>query len=288
MKENLLSIVIPSYNGSEFIGEAIRSIFRQSYRPIELVVVDDGSIDSSREVIRDVCRRAPVDNFVLIEQPNRGAHKAIMCGLEAAAGEYLSILNCDDAYHPERFALLLPRLGGPLGLVFSGIDFIDAGGRTLPPSHAWPTWYTKALRESEHCPSIGYALLLHNFSVTSGNFLFTRKLYEKLNGFSTHRFTHDWDFLIRSVYYTEPVFIRQKLIHYRVHGSNTTESVRDLLFEEASDALRRYVGLCENGRPPNTLAPCRENWPRYFSRFVHDHKPFFAPDQSLAQLWKRG
>lgn len=286
VKEKLLSVVIPSYNCAEFIAEAIRSVFRQSYRPIELVIVDDGSTDASRSLIRVVCYRPPVDNFILIEQPNRGAHAAIMCGLEAASGEYLSILNCDDFYHPDRFALLIPYLDDASDLVFSGVHFVDAQGRPRSPSDAWPSWYAQALLATDQCPTVGYALLLHNFSVTSGNFLFTRELYERLGGFSAHRFTHDWDFLIRSVYYSEPVFVREPLIHYRIHGSNTTESVRDLLFEEASDALRRYTALCENARPRNTLAPCAANWPRYFPDFISRSSPFFAPERLLSSFFK--
>lgn len=278
----LLSIVIPSYNASEFIGEAINSVFAQSYSPIELIIGDDGSTDSSRTVIREMCRRPPVDNFILVEQPNRGAHAAIMCGLEAASGDLLSILNCDDFYHPDRFVRLIPYLDDSSGgLVFSRVHFVDHRSRALPPSHAWPSWYSKILQEIDYCLTVGYKLLLHNFSVTSGNFVFTKELYDKLGGFSEHRFTHDWDFLIRSVYHAEPIFVGEPLINYRIHGSNTTESVRDLLFAEASEALRRYFELCERARPQNTLAPCSVNWPHYFSEFVSRHCCFFAPDQTL-------
>lgn len=278
----LVSVVIPSYNGAAFIGEAIRSVFRQSYRPVELIVVDDGSDDGSPEVIREACCRPPIDGFRLIEQENSGAGAAIVRGLDAASGDLLTILNGDDAYHPERLAELVPRLAGPRALAFSDVAFIDAAGAALPPSHPWPAWYARALRETERCPSVGYALLLHNVSVTSGNFLFTRGLYRALGGFSEHRFVHDWDFLMRAVYHAEPVWLRRRLISYRVHGSNTTETVRARLLEEASDALRRYLELCAAERPPNPLAPCAAHWPRFFPEFVVRHRPFFAPERPLS------
>jgi glycosyltransferase involved in cell wall biosynthesis len=280
----LVSVVIPSYNGAAFIGEAIRSVFRQSYRPVELIVVDDGSTDGSPEVIREVCRQPPLDGFRFIEQENRGAPAAIMRGLEAARGDLLTMLNGDDAYHPDRLAELVPHLAAPCAMAFSGVGFIDETGSPLPPSHGWPAWYANALRETEHCPTPGYALLLHNVSVTSGNFVFTRELYESLGGFSDHRFVHDWDFLMRTVYHAEPVWLRRRLISYRIHGSNTTESVRDRLFEEASDALRRYLELCAGERPPNPLAPCAANWPRFFPEFIARHRPFFAPERLLSSF----
>jgi glycosyltransferase involved in cell wall biosynthesis len=283
----LLSVVIPSHNGARFIGASIRSVFEQTYRPIELVIVDDGSTDESIEVIRETCREPLVDNLIIVEQSNEGAHTAIMKGLEMSSGEYLSILNCDDFYHPDRFTELIPALRHEWGLAFSGIRFVGEDGSPLPRSHGWPAWYEKALRETDDCPAAGYALLLHNFSVTSGNFLFTKDLYRQLGGFSTHRFVHDWDFLIRSVYYTEPVFERKELMSYRIHQSNTTESVRHLLFDEATDALNRFIALCDAGEPPNRLAPCALHWPRFFPEFIASHSPFFAPGSRLSSFFAR-
>jgi glycosyltransferase involved in cell wall biosynthesis len=280
----LLSVVIPSFNCAGFLAEAIGSVYRQTYRPLELIVVDDGSTDTSRDVIERVCRRSEVDRLTVIEQPNEGAHAAINRGLEAASGEYLSILNSDDYYAPERFSLLVPYLEAGHGMVFSGARFVDAAGRDLPASHGWPGWYRQALADSESCPTVGYSLLLHNYSVTSGNFLFTHALYQDLGRFHDYRLVHDWDFLLRSMYYTEPVFVRERLISYRIHAANATESLRDRLFGEASDALGRYMRLCDSGAPPNSLAPCACHWPRFFDRFASRHSPFFADDRPLREL----
>ena len=284
--EGLISVVIPSYNCAQFITEAIASVFRQSYRPLELIVVDDGSADASRKVIRHTCNHPPVDNFILIEQPNRGAHAAIMCGLDAANGEYVRILNCDDFYHPDRFSKIVPLLSNGRSLAFSGVRFVDSRGRDLPSDTSWPAWYAKALAEIDHCPTVGFALLTHNFSVSSGNFLFRRALYDKLRGFSEHRFVHDWDFLMRSIHYCEPLFVREPLLNYRIHDNNTTETVRDRLRAEWSGALRRYIQLVTSEPSPNPLAPCPENWPRFFARFTRDRPLPFSPDESLAELWE--
>ena len=279
--DGAISVVIPSYAHGRFLGDAMRSVFRQTRRPSELIVVDDGSTDGSPELARQLSSEAPFE-VRLIEQPNQGAPVAIERGLAAATGEVLAILNSDDVYHPERLAELVPRLSGPRALAFSDVELVDEAGDPLPASHGWPSWYRQALREVESCPAIGYGLLLHNVSVTSGNFVFTRGLYEAVGGFSRHRFVHDWDFLLRAVYYAEPAWVRKRLMSYRIHGSNTTASVRDSLFEEALEALERYLGLCAGGNPPNPLAPCPVHWPRYFPEFVARHCPFFAPDRPLS------
>lgn len=286
----LVSVIIPSYNHSRFLEATIASVVEQTYRPLELVVVDDGSNDDSPEVLRRLISEAQarLDTATLIEQSNRGAHAAIMRGIEASAGEFVAILNSDDLYRPERIERLLPQLrGGRHELAFSGVDFIDSSGDSLPTSDGWPQWYRKCLEETAHCPTVGFALFVHNFSISSGNFLFRRRLYDKLSGFSAHRFVHDWDFLIRSLYYSEPAFIREPLLSYRVHEGNTTESVRHLLRSEAGDALRRYVMLVSGKEePPNPLAPCPLNWPRYFDRFAARCPLYFSPDETLAELWK--
>lgn len=281
-----VSVVIPSFNHAPFLEAAIGSVVAQDYRPLELVVVDDGSTDGSPTLLRRLMADLGLDGTRLIEQANGGAHAAIMRGVEASSGELISILNSDDFYHPERIARLQPHLGdGRHRLAFSAVDFVDAAGEPLPSSNSWPQWYRKCLDETIDCPTVGFALLAHNFSVSSGNFLFHRELYDKLAGFSDHRFSHDWDFLIRSVHYAEPVFVREPLLSYRIHDGNTTESVRDLLRSEGIDALRRYVALAGNGPTPNPLAPCPANWPRYFDRFARSHRLFFDPDASLIDHW---
>lgn len=283
----LVSVVIPSYNHARFLEATIGSVVAQTYRPLELVVVDDGSSDGSVELLRKLFTDIELDKAVLLEQPNRGAHAAIMRGIEASSGELVAILNSDDFYHPERFERLLPQLlGGRHDLVFSGVQFVDTNGDAMAASEGWPQWYRTCLDETADCPTVGFGLLVHNFSVSSGNFLFRRGLYDNLSGFSDHRFTHDWDFLIRSLHYSEPAFVREPLISYRIHEGNTTETVRHLLRDEAGDALRRYISLVSSEKPPNPLAPCPHNWPRYFDRFAASCPLHFAPETTLAEYWK--
>lgn len=288
MPRPLVSIVIPSYNHGAFIEQTVGSVLAQTYRPLELVVVDDGSADGSPVLLRGLMKRVreSLDNAYLIEQENRGAHAAIMRGIEASSGEIVGLLNSDDFYAPERVERLLPKLlGGEHDLVFSGVRFVDGQGAEQPADHAWPQWYKMCLDETRHCPTVGFSVLAHNFSVSSGNFLFRRSLYQALEGFSDHRFTHDWDFLIRSIHYSEPAFVPEPLLNYRIHETNTTETVRDRLKSEASDALRRYIALVTAGPSPNPLAPCLENWPRYFERFAEDCPLAFDPEQTLASFW---
>ncbi|MCC5822416.1 MAG: glycosyltransferase [Phycisphaerales bacterium] len=273
-----VGVAIPSYNHARFVAEAVRSVLAQTHADVELVVVDDGSADGSPGVVRDAFAEFPGRPARLIEQENRGAHAAIMRAVEALDTEVVAVLNSDDAYEPDRFERVLPLLARrERAIAFTGLRIIDEHGRDLPDAHPWPRWYATALTAAETEPTIGFALLVHNFSVTSGNFVFTRALYDRLGGFGSQKFAHDWDFLIRSVALTEPEFLPDRLMRYRVHGSNTTESVRGLMEAECADAIDRYRAELASSDATNPLAPCGENWPTYWDRFIRSRRAFWAP-----------
>lgn len=266
-----IGVVIPSYNHEAFVDEAVRSVLGQTFADVELVVVDDGSSDRSCEVIRATFGEFPGRRATLVEQENHGAHAAIMRGVSMLDTPVCAVLNSDDLYEPERFERVLPLLDAGtwdgLGIAFTGLSIIDVHGRPLPGNHDWPRWYAEALTAAESEPTIGFGLLVHNFSVTSGNFVFTRALYDRLEGFGDQKFAHDWDFLIRATALVEPVFVPERLMRYRVHGSNTTESVRGLMNQECRQALSRYAALLGSAESPNPVAPCRQHWPAYWERF---------------------
>src|SRR5690554_2756848 len=99
MNNSLVSIIIPTYNRSEFILQSLQSVFEQTYRPIELVIVDDGSTDNTSNVIFDWIKKHSTDqNFTIIykQQDNSGAPSARNQGYFIATGRYIQYLDSDD------------------------------------------------------------------------------------------------------------------------------------------------------------------------------------------------
>jgi glycosyltransferase involved in cell wall biosynthesis len=92
----LVSVVIPVHNGERYLGEAIESVLAQTYRPIDLVIVDDGSVDGSAAV----CKRFAGIRYIF--QPHTGAAAARNRGVDAANGALLSFLDADDLWSPEK------------------------------------------------------------------------------------------------------------------------------------------------------------------------------------------
>lgn len=95
-RSGLISVIMPCFNAERFLRQAIESALSQSYTNRELIVVDDGSTDASREIVRDYG-----DRIKLIEQQNRGPYPARNCGVRASRGEYVAFLDADDYWTPD-------------------------------------------------------------------------------------------------------------------------------------------------------------------------------------------
>jgi len=265
-------VVIPSYNHARFVAQAIQSVLDQDYSALELIIVDDGSKDGSLDAIRCAIENVHSRSVRLIAQHNTGANIAIMHGLHQARGEILTILNSDDLYHPARLSTIVENVSAHEDFIaFSKVGFIDDRGEQLAPNSGIANWYDKALREGAECPTVGYGLLRNNFSITSGNLVFTRRLYEYVGGFQHYKMCHDWDFLIRATHYVEPIYIQNVLMDYRVHESNTLHSTQHLELGEGSSVINAFArrGLAET--PPNMLCPGWAHWPLYFDHFIDSY-----------------
>ena len=102
----MVSVIIPTYNREKTILRAINSVLDQTYKEIELIIVDDGSIDNTRKIVESLnCQK-----IKYIYQKNGGAAKARNTGIIAASGEYISFQDSDDYWYPEKLEKQLAEL----------------------------------------------------------------------------------------------------------------------------------------------------------------------------------
>jgi glycosyltransferase involved in cell wall biosynthesis len=94
---SLISCIVPVYNGEKYLAEAIESIVKQSYRPIEIIIADDGSTDCTAMVAERYNKQ-----IRYLRQANAGTAAARNLGLSVAAGEFVAFLDADDLWHPEK------------------------------------------------------------------------------------------------------------------------------------------------------------------------------------------
>jgi glycosyltransferase involved in cell wall biosynthesis len=113
----LVSIIIPCKNGAAWLGAAIESCLGQSWKSLEIIVVDDASTDRSRDIARHYRDRG----VVALDSPRRGASAARNTGLQQARGDFIQFLDADDVLDPQKIRVQVERLAGaPAGAVASG------------------------------------------------------------------------------------------------------------------------------------------------------------------------
>jgi glycosyltransferase involved in cell wall biosynthesis len=103
-----VSVVIPLYNHQNYIEKAINSALEQTARPVEVIVIDDGSYDQSAAIARSMSLKDSRIRFW--SRANRGAHETINEGIRNSVGEFVAILDSDDIYHPQRLEILIKEL----------------------------------------------------------------------------------------------------------------------------------------------------------------------------------
>lgn len=220
-----ISVLIPAYNHGRFIEHSIQSVLNQTFTDFELIIIDDGSSDNTW----DILQRYTDPRIRSFRQNNQGAHATINRAVELSRGEYLSILNSDDLYHPRRLDTCLRCMEKTphLGAVISRVGGIDDQGqpvtrKTSSQVKAWLDWYQGALPLFEN-DSFFPTVLAKNILITTSNYFLRRTVLDKVGPFRPLRYAHDWDMLIQLAGITQIHLIAEDLLSYRIHSGNTVQ-----------------------------------------------------------------
>ncbi len=235
----LVTAYIPSWNHGAFLARAVRSVLEQTHRELELIVVENGSADNSRAVLRTF----DDPRLRVVELPaNIGACAAANLAISQARGEFVAPLGSDDAWHPEKLAAQLAVFAErpDLGAVLAPPRFVDAEGRAIDPPFAFSTenrsrhaWLAHFFH---HRNALCLPSALLRRSVFAGTGLFAPAL----------RQLPDLDFWVRLCLRFELHVLPQPLLDFRWRGeggnisapSEQNNARADLEF---SHILRHYV-----------------------------------------------
>jgi glycosyltransferase involved in cell wall biosynthesis/ubiquinone/menaquinone biosynthesis C-methylase UbiE len=258
----LVTVVIPTYNHADFVEDALESVYGQTYRKIELIVIDDGSSDDTPSVIRRSLVNCPfLHRFVVRE--NRGAAATINEGIALASGEYVNVLNSDDMFTPNRIERMVAEVAGTdSDWGFGNVSFIDGSGDFFfIDSDPYISELEKRIKEIGNHETVGHSLLETNLSISTGNLFIAKRLHRALGGFRDFRYNHDWDFCLRALAHAEPVHVSDEVYRYRFHGANTISESHVSAKAEADQIFREFFATV--GLPPtpyNEFAPCAPEW----------------------------
>lgn len=216
MSNALVSAIVPVYNGERFLRPTLESILEQDYRPLEVIVVDDGSTDRSAEIIRSV------DAVHYVHQENQGVAQARNAGLGKAQGDHIAFLDQDDMWTPDKLSVQVSQLrqDSQIEAVMSRMQFF------LEPGVERPDWLRDGLL-SESRP--GYNL---------GATLVRRSVFDRVGVFDpqfTYGSDHDW-FVRAKDANVRIAFLDEVHLHKRAHDSNESE-------RQAMDEGREYLRI---------------------------------------------
>jgi len=136
MKQPIVSVIMPVYNSEKYLGAAIESVLRQTFKEFEFIIVDDCSSDGSLEIIKKYSKKdRRID--IVENSCNLGISESRNAGLAAAKGKLIMNMDHDDICHPDRIRLQVQYLKQhpDVGIVGSDIDVINDGGKSIGERH---------------------------------------------------------------------------------------------------------------------------------------------------------
>lgn len=198
MKKILATIIIPVYNGERFLKETVQSVLKQHYRPVEIIVVDDGSSDETALIAKSH------NEIKYIFQNNQGQTAAMNAGLLAANGKYISFLDADDILLPEKLSRHIDYLDE-----HQGVDIVMSKMKNFKdPSFESGAAISFKIDESEN----------HTFATAT----IRKTLFEKIGNFNTlYKHAKEMDWLFRAKEAGAHIEIDQSTVLLRrLHDSN--------------------------------------------------------------------
>lgn len=253
---DLVSTIIPVHNRPEMLRTAVESVLAQTWRPIEILICDDGSTDATVSIGRELEREHP--DIVRYEwRPNGGAGVARETGRQLARGEFIQYLDSDDSLWPRKFELQIAALRGrpECGAAYGQIRLCPENGEPRERPHKWSG---RAIDE------LFPALLVDRWWNTNAP-LWRRSVCDAIGPWSDLRYSQDWEYdaragalRIRLAYCAEFVTDQRHHEHNRQTGSGR--------WLQPGDRVRFFRTLHESAVAAGVAETAPEM--RHFGRWV--------------------
>lgn len=242
MKSSLISVIIPAYNAEKTIAKTINSVLAQTYADFELIVIDDGSQDTTLEIIKNISD----SRLKLFSYPHQGHSAGRNRGLSHAVGEYISFIDADDLWTPDKLEAQFQALQThpEAAVAYSWTNFIDQDDRFLRSGS-----YINVQGE------VYSRLLGTNFIENGSNPLIRREALTAVGKFDETLITSpDWDMWLRLAARYSFVCVEAPQILYRVSTHSVSANVRGMEksclrilnrnFAEAPIEIQPLKGAC--------------------------------------------
>ncbi|MBO8173074.1 MAG: glycosyltransferase [Bacillaceae bacterium] len=227
-----VSVIIPTYNRARFIEDAIQSVLNQTYKDYEIIVVDDGSTDDTKDRVIKFG-----DKVRYIYQENQGPSAARNTGIRYARGEYIAFLDSDDRFLPDKLRKQMKYI------------------RRHPTCRFLYSWFykiklkkhrtVKKLIKSKKCKDreqLRYSLLTRQFTIRTSTVLVKKSCFKKVGMFNEdYLYSQDWDMWLRLASRYSAHCLKEPLVEYLSHGKNrSSRKVSDYHDEIIRNTMNLY------------------------------------------------
>jgi glycosyltransferase involved in cell wall biosynthesis len=259
----LVSVHCPVFNGEQFVEESVRSVLDQTFRDIEMVVVDDGSSDGSWDLLT---RLEKEDERLRVLRHGNGAHRGLNASIRLAVahsrGSDLARIDQDDRWLPDKLEQQVEVMNAGAHFCYGRAIRVDDEGNALAVEQGGGCIGS---RWDEFQGSSGgpfEALLMLNY-IPACTAIFSREAYDRVGGYSADfDLGNDFALWTRLVTLGEPAFLERVLADYRIHSAQTTTR----LSAEGMDSIRGNPSIIEALRAwpglPKQLVPVTDSWRR--------------------------
>ena len=293
MTAALVSVIVPTYNRAYCVPRTIKSALAQTHGHIEILVIDDGSQDDTRDVIRAEFGDEPRVKYVY--QDNTGVSGARNHGLRIARGEFIALLDSDDIWHPWKLEVQLAalRFAPEAGLVSTDMEALQPDGHVSSPrylrsmyeAHRWFTYdtlYARSAPMSEAAPWLDEPLrsarmytgdifspMIMGSLIHTSTVVLRRELAEKVGGYNPE-YTNggeDYDFHLRACRLSPVAFVDVSSIQYqrgladRITRPETHLRIATNFLKTISRAVREHHGqICLSKQMLNGVFAEAHGW----------------------------
>ncbi|MCC6536728.1 MAG: glycosyltransferase [Bryobacterales bacterium] len=218
MNNQKVSVIMPVLNGEKYIGEAVASIAAQTYRPIELVLVDDGSSDGTQAAARAAA--AGLEVRVVRHETPQGIPRSMNDGVRHATGGFIAFLDHDDSWFPEFAATQMAYLHAhpETGMVHSDFQTIDSAGAVLEES------VSVSRRRGARPTGQVFAQLFMDSFIVGNSVMIRRECFEKVGMFDESLRWGDYHLWMRIARQYRVDYVPQVLTRYRQHPTQSTRT----------------------------------------------------------------
>lgn len=227
------SVALATFNGEQYIRKQLQSLYEQSEQPYEVIISDDGSKDSTIDIVRNFINEHNLENWKLLQ--NNGEHGVgnnFLNAMKHCTGDIVFLCDQDDIWLTDKIKSMVCLFGKGYSCVISSMEYIDADDKRLPISTAFTC-------KKDHVVTLNELLAVCSYlGMTAA---FKRTVFENVDFTLWNETSHDWALFVEALHEGNILFYGKCLQYHRMHAENASGISGESAAEKRINLLNRQV-----------------------------------------------